>query len=237
MPRIFIDDSLELNKEIKIIDKTFHYLINVMRCRENDDIMLINGKDGEFISKITFANNKYCLLKVVQKTKPYRAQPFLGLIFAPIQKLDILVKSAVELGTTDFFPIKTDYTTKSNVKLDKIEGNIIEAVEQCERLDFPTVNKISNLDNLLKTIDIPDSIILFCEERTGENQIINIIKNNSLQNKKLYALVGPEGGFSNDEKKLIKSFKNVISISLGDNILRSETATISVLAIIKATMA
>lgn len=234
MPRIFIHDSLEINKEIKIIDKIFHYLINVMRCKESDEVILVNGKDGEFLSAIIFANNKYCTIKIIKKTREYQPQPFLALIFAPIQKIDILIKSAVELGTTNFLPIKTEYTNKSNLKLDKIEGNIIEAIEQCERLDLPTVNKINNIDKTLESINDDKSIILFCEERTAENQIINIIKNNTFSNKKIYALIGPEGGFSDNEKKLIRSFKNVISVSLGNNILRAETAGIAVLSIIKS---
>lgn len=236
MPRIFIHDSLEINKEIKIIDKIFHYLINVMRCKESDEVILVNGKDGEFLSTIIFANNKYCIIKIIEKTREYQPQPFLGLIFAPIQKIDILIKSAVELGATNFLPIKTEYTNKTSLKLDKIEGNIIEAIEQCERLDIPTVNKINSIDKTLESINDDKSIILFCEERTAENQIINIIKNNSLYNKKIYALVGPEGGFSDNEKKLIRTFKNVVSVSLGNNILRAETAAIAVLSIIKSTI-
>lgn len=233
IPHIFLDEELFLNKEIKIIDKIFHYLKNVMRCEDGDEVILINGKDGEFLSKITFSNNKYLILTIVQKTKDFYKQPSLGLIFAPIQKIDLLLKGATELGTTDFYPIITQHTNKANIKLTKIEGNIIEAVEQCERLDLPTINKIDSIKNVLDSLD-KDSVIFFCEERTGNNSPIEVFKNIDVKNKKIYALVGPEGGFSDAEKELIKTYKNAISINLGQTILRAETAVISILSILKA---
>lgn len=232
MTRIFLKEKLELNKEIKITDKLHHYLINVMRSVIGDNITLINGIDGEFLSKITFANNKYCTLKIIEKTKNYYEEPFLGLIFAPIQKIDILLKSATELGVSNFYPIKTDYSNK-DIKDNKLEGNIIEAVEQCERLDFPKIHKIQNLKEILDELQNTNSLIFFCEERTSNNSIKSIIQNTKILDKKIYALVGPEGGFSNKEKDLINSYKNTISVNLGKNILRTETATISILSILK----
>lgn len=232
MTRIFLKEKLELNKEIKVADKLHHYLINVMRSTINDNVTLINGIDGEFLSKITFANNKYCILKIIEKTKNYYEEPFLGLIFTPIQKIDILLKSATELGVSDFYPIKTDYSNK-DLKNNKIEGNIIEAIEQCERLDFPNIHKIKTLKEILDELQNTNSLIFFCEERTGNNSIKNIIQNIEITDQKIYALIGPEGGFSNREKKLINSYKNTISINLGKNILRTETATISILSILK----
>lgn len=232
-PRIFLHEDLQLNKEIKILDKTYHYIKNVMRCSKGDSIILINGKDGEFLSNITFLNNKYIILTITKKTKDYKPQPFLGLIFSPIQKLDLLLKGATELGTTNFLPITTIHTNKSNIKQNKFEGNIIEAIEQSERLDLPKIEQIASIKTTLDKL-CDNSIIFFCEERTSQNSPLEIYKNTRISNKNIYALVGPEGGFSDDEKQLIKSYKNVISISLGDTILRTETAAISILSIIKA---
>lgn len=233
-PRIFINEELLLNKEIKIADKIYHYIANVMRCKVDDKIILINGKDGEFISKIIFLNNKYLNLKIVEKTKDFKALPFLGLIFAPIQKIDITLKSATELGVTDFVPITTEYINKSTIKLNKVDGNIIEAVEQSERLDLPNIHKLDNLKNTLDNLNNNDTIIFFCEERTGKNSPMDIFRTAKINGKKIYALVGPEGGFSSNEKQLIREYSNVVSINLGDTILRAETAAISILSILKA---
>lgn len=234
IPRIFIDEELFLDKEIKITEKIFHYISNVMKCKIDSKIFLINGKDGEFLSKIIFINNKYLILKITEKTKNFSKQPFLGLIFSPIQKIDLLLKNATELGVTNFFPINTDFTIKNNIKSNKIDGNIIEAVEQSERLDLPEVSKIDTIKNVLDKISKEKSIIFFCEERSGKNLPIEIYKNINIDNRKIYALIGPEGGFSSQEKELIKSYKNIVSITLGDTILRSETATTSILSILKA---
>lgn len=232
MLRIFLKEDLDISKEIKIVDKLHHYIVNVMRCAVNDKLFIVNGKDGEFLAKITFLSNKYCNLKIENKTKEYHKEKFLGLIFAPIQKIDIVLKSAVELGVTDFFPINTEHTNKNILKTNKFEGNIIEAIEQSERLDFPNINKLSYLKETLDKLN-NNSLIFFCEERTGQNSIKDIIKDIDTNNKNIYALVGPEGGFSDKEKELIKSFNNVISVSLGNTILRAETATIAILSILK----
>lgn len=234
MIRLFVNDSLGIGAEIKIIDKQHHYLVNVMRCSVGDDVSLINGRDGEFISKITFINNKYCLLKIISKTKDFVLPKFFGLIFCPIQKNEILLKSSTELGITDFFPCISKYTNKTNAKLNRFESNIIEAVEQSERLDLPKIHKLQTLKDILDTTAKENAIIFFCEERSGFNNPLNIYKKINVEDKKIYALVGAEGGFSKDEKELINSYSNVVSITLGNNILRAETAAIAVLSILKA---
>jgi 16S rRNA (uracil1498-N3)-methyltransferase len=233
MPRIFIKDNLFIGKEILLKDNSFHYINNVLRSKLDDKIILINGKDGEFVSVITVIKNRHCILYISHKNKDYRKEPFLGLIFAPIQKIDLLIKNAVELGVTDFYPIKTDYS--NHFKINRVENNIIEGVEQSERLDFPILNKIEQLDNILFKIN--DGIILFCDERSENNYIKDIIFKLNADykniNNKIYCLVGPEGGFSQKEKELIKNNNNVISISLGNTILRSETAVSSILSLTK----
>lgn len=233
--RIFVNCSLSIGKEIKLEDKIFHYLANVMRVNINDSITFLNGIDGDFFANIISINKKFIITKIISKTRDLQNRKFLGLIFAPIQKIDILLKGATELGTTNFLPITTEYTNKSNLKINKLEGNIIEAIEQCERNDLPKIEKMQKLEVVLNKLNNDNNIIFFCEERTAINNPINVFNNykDKIKNKNLYALVGPEGGFSTKEKDLINSFKNIISINLGDTILRSETATISILSILK----
>ena len=233
--RIFVNCGLSIDKEIKLEDKIFHYLANVMRVSINDSITFLNGIDGDFSANIISINKKYIIAKITGKIKNLQSRKFLGLIFTPIQKIDILLKGATELGATNFLPVITEYTNKSNLKLNKLEGNIIEAIEQCERNDFPKIEKIQKLEDVLNKINNDNNIIFFCEERTAVNNPINVFNDykDKIKNKNIYALVGPEGGFSSKEKDLINSFKNTISINLGDTILRSETATISILSILK----
>ena len=233
IPRIFVNENLDINKEIKLTDKQHHYLYNVIKSSLGNNIILINGMDGEFLSKIIFLNNKHIILKIFEKIRNYVKQNFIGLIIPIIQKIDIVLKASTEIGVTDFFFIKTEYSKNNIFKDNKIEGNIIEAIEQSERLDFPNIHKISTIKNILDTLNSDENLIFFCEERTSNNSFKSVINNLDFKNKKIYCLVGAEAGFSNEEKRIINSYKNVVSISLGNNILRTETATISILSLIK----
>jgi 16S rRNA (uracil1498-N3)-methyltransferase len=233
-PRIFLSDNLVIENEIELDEKRFHYVYNVLRCKKDDNIILTNGKDGEFLSRIFFIDKKKCILKVIKKTRDYYKENFLGLIFSPIQKIDLLIKNAVELGVSDFFPVNTDFSNKNFYKENKINRNIIEAIEQSERLDFPILHKLKNLKETLDNISRKDSLIFFCEERSDKNNnLYNLPKSLELFKKNIYAIVGAEGGFSIKEKELIKTYKSVVPISLGNIILRTETAVSNILSVIK----
>ena len=230
--RLFCKDCLKLNNNIILSEKNnINYIVNVMRRNVKDNIILINGIDGEFLGSIVNITKKEIVVKIIEKLRDFKNLNFLGLIFSPIQKIELLIKNATELGVTDFFPFKSQYTQHIN-KISRIEPNIIEAVEQCERLDFPKVHKEDYLKNILDNIyNDKNSIIIFCEERSN-NKLYNTIKNLD-KSKKIYALIGGEGGFSEKEKELIKSYNNVYSVSLGERILRAETATTYILSVIQ----
>lgn len=223
IPRLFVNFDLISDLEIKIIDNQFHYLINVLRKIIGDIVILVNGRDGEFEAKISDINKKFCMLKIQNQTRKFVSQPFLGLIFAPIKNMEIVAKMATELGVTDFIPVITEYTN-AHFKEEKFLANVIEAVEQSERLDIPKVEKIKKLKDVLENIEENLSIV-FCEERSKKIE-------SNLFSQKMCALVGPEGGFSEAEKVMIKSYKQVVPISLGNLILRSETAVASILSVI-----
>ena len=175
--RIFVNNSLKVGNEVDIIDKQHHYLVNVMRVKVGDTIKLINGKDGEFLSNIIFSNKKRLVLKISEKIKDFHTKKFLGLIFSPIQKIDLLLKGATEIGTTDFYPTIMEYTNKTNIKYNRIKDNIIEAVEQSERIDLPNIAKTVSLNERLQELNNEKNIIFFCEERTSNNSPLNIYNN------------------------------------------------------------
>lgn len=229
--RLFYKNDLSVEKDIELNNKNnVNYIINVMRKKIGDNLILVNGKDGEFIGEITNTTKNSVHVRIIKKTKNFEKQNFIGLIFTPIQKIDLLIKNATEMGVTEFHPFKSQYSQHVK-KTDKIEPNVIEAIEQCERLDFPTINEIKHLKNVLDEINESDSIIIFCEERSN-NKLLPTIKSID-KHKKVYTLIGGEGGFSDEEKKLIKSYKNVYPVSLGNRILRAETAATCILSIIQ----
>lgn len=229
--RLFYKNDLSVGKNIILDNKNnINYIVNVMRRKIGDKLIFVNGKDGEFIGVIDGITKNNIIVKIIEKTKDFEKPNFLGLIFSPIQKIDLLVKNATEMGVTDFCPFKSQYSQYVK-KIGKIEPNIVEAIEQCERLDFPIIHKEKSLKEVLDEINDNDSVIIFCEERS-HNKLLNTIQNID-KNKKIYALIGGEGGFSEEEKQLIKSYKNVYSVSLGNRILRAETAVTCILSIIQ----
>lgn len=222
--RIFIKNSLDQN--LIYIDNV-HYIVNVMRRAIGDNIILVNGSNREYIGKISKITKNNIEISNIKCIREEKNPNFLGLIFSPIQKIDILVKMATELGITDFIPFKAEYCQIKNYNENRIEKNIIEAIEQSERLDFPKIYKLQNLKQVLESIDKNESIAIFCKERS-----FNKLSTNKLENKKIYIIIGSEGGFSKTEINLIESYSFVKNVSLGKNILRTETACASVISII-----
>lgn len=222
--RIFTKNSLEQN--LIYIDNV-RYVVNVMRRTVGDNIILVNGSNREYTGKISKITKNNIEISNIECIREEKNPNFLGLIFSPIQKIDILVKMATELGITDFMPFKAEYCQIKNYNENRIEKNIIEAIEQSERLDFPKIHKLQNLKKVLESIDKNKSIAILCKERS-----LNKLNINQLENKKIYIIIGSEGGFSKDEINLIESYDFVKNISLGKNILRTETACASAISIV-----
>ncbi len=206
-----------------------HYLTHVMRRKANDNIILVNGLGREYLGKISTINKKFVTISEIICIRTAKNCNQLGLLFPMIQKLDLMLKMATELGTTDFICYKAQY---SQVKFNfgKIEKNVVEAIEQCERLDFPNIcQKQKTIDEIFSGFEVKDTVVILCEERSKSNVKLNI---DDLKNKKIYIMVGPEGGFSSEEIEKIKSYSFVKTISLNKNILRTETAVANALAVV-----
>ena len=148
------------------------------------------------------------------------------LVFAPIksQRMNIAIQKATELGISKIIPCETQYSNIKNINIKSLRDNAIEAAEQSERLDIPTIEEICNLNELI--LNWPkDRKLIYCNERIDKNQSI-IDKLSPYKNsiKKWAVLIGPEGGFSNHENKLLSENNDIVSVSLGDKVLRSDTA-------------
>jgi 16S rRNA (uracil1498-N3)-methyltransferase len=228
MIRIFENCDLKVGCVIKT-DKS-HYLRDVMRCIAGQKLIVINGRDGEFIGEITKITKQFVDIALLEQTRIPEKVGFLGLIFSPIQKIDLLAKSPTELGVSEFLPFKSRYC-QTKFKRDKFLLNVIEAVEQSERLDLPVVNEENSLVKILDKISAEaNSTVFFCEERGGGNFDMRDYKFHDAG--KYYALIGCEGGFCEEEKQQIKNYDCVKTVGLGKNILRTETACCAILSII-----
>ena len=219
-PRIYVESALKNGEDIQLTPAQAHYFKNVLRRQVNDSIRIFNAKDGEWLATLTALGKKSATATLQKHLKEQPPEPLeIHLLFAPIKKarLDILIEKAVELGVTDLHPVTTDFTQNGKIREDRLTVQIIEAAEQCERLDIPRLHKIQPLTQKLKSWDKPTPILWACER--GNHSLI------SQQSQKQWAfLIGPEGGFAEDEVTALSQNKTLTPVSLGTRIYRTETA-------------
>jgi len=234
--RLFIEKEISQNLMIYIKEKQHHFLKNVLRIKLNDVINVFDGITGEWRSQVISISKDKTALKIEKKIREFETQPDIWLIFAPIKlfRLNIIIQKAVELGVSKFVPCKTEFSNFDKLNYKNLELNAIEAAQQCERLDIPKIEKIINLDALIK--ELPDDrAVVFCDESdTNLPSIYDELRLNLNNYSRWSVIIGPEGGFSNEERELIKKQKNVLRVTLGSRILRSDTAAISSLFCIQS---
>ena len=234
--RLFIEKQISQNLLIYVKEKQHHFLKNVLRVKLDDVINVFDGVTGEWRSQVISISKDKTALKIEKKIREFENQPDIWLIFAPIKifRLNIIIQKAVELGVSKFIPCKTEFSNFDKLNYKNLELNAIEAAQQCERLDVPKIEKIINLDTIIKNLP-DDRAIVFCDESdTNLPSIYDEIRLNLNHYSKWSVIIGPEGGFSNEERELIKKQKNVLCVTLGSRILRSDTAAISSLFCIQS---
>lgn len=231
LPRIFVKKHLCNNVVIELETSQVHYLHNVLRRKENSLIRLFNGVDGEWLGVITAIGKKSGQIALQEQLlkQPIKTRK-IHLIFTPIKKhrMDWLIEKAVELGTTDFHPVITQNTEIRKIKEERLNTQIFEAAEQCERLEIPKLHEINKLYNLIENWS-KNTPILSCIERFNATQLKDIAS--KYKKSDIAVLIGPEGGFTKQEKEDIGG--KTIPVSLGNTILRCETAVIKSLIIIE----
>jgi 16S rRNA (uracil1498-N3)-methyltransferase len=230
--RLYVPDKLLLNKRIIISFKQSHYLINVMRKKIDDNLLIFNELCGEYLAKIEKIDKKNISLNILQKVKNAEVKNDVWVLFAPVKKTpnEYIIQKATELGVSKILPILTERTITKKLNLSRLQDIAIEASEQSERITIP---EILDPKELIKVFDSWDDKrkVLYCDEtiRTQDSQNSANIELSS--NSPGAILVGPEGGFSSNEIKYIRQKKFVIPVNLGPRILRSDTAVVSALVI------
>ena len=233
MQRLFIDAPLGEGQQIAASPEQFNYLANVLRMGEGAEVLLFNGRDGEWKSSLTFLAKKKLVLTPNEQTRPQPPHPDLHFLFAPLKvgRLDYLVQKAVEMGAGTIQPVLTQHTQMQKVGIERLQANVIEAAEQCGILSVPVVREPVKLDTLLSGWDASRRII-FCDEDAATNNPLG--KLGAVRDKHLAVLIGPEGGFSDIERKTLRSLPCVTPIPLGPRILRADTAAVAALAVVQA---
>lgn len=226
--RLFFPESLSLNFISKLNKSQSHYLTKVMRIKIGESFSLFN-KNEEWLAKINQISKGIVEFSVIEKLRQKESTKEIWLAFSPIKSnyFNFMIQKATELGVTKFIPIIFDRTIVRKINKERIEKIIIEATEQSNRINVPLLEKPQNLKNFLskntKKIDL-----IFTDLNTTKKKL----EINKLANKPLCAIIGPEGDFSEDERKQILNFEGVKPIKINENILRAETAIISVISII-----
>ncbi|UPA25055.1 16S rRNA (uracil(1498)-N(3))-methyltransferase [Shinella oryzae] len=235
MQRLFVDDALAADQPFEASKDHFHYLTNVLRMGEDDAVLLFNGRDGEWRAALSFPTRKRLVLTPVEQTRPQPAPSDLHYLFAPLKvgRLDYLVQKAVEMGAGVLQPVMTQHVQGKITNLERLEANAVEAAEQCGILAIPRVAAPRKLDDLIS--DWPrDRRIIFCDEGHGSQNPLAVLRD--VKERKLALLVGPEGGFSDEERALLRGLDFVTPIPLGPRILRADTAAVAAMAVIQATI-
>ncbi len=233
MQRLFIDAPLSKGAAVEANADQFNYLANVLRMEEGAEILLFNGRNGEWKASLTFPTRKRILLSATEQTRPQPAPSDLHYLFAPLKigRVDYLVQKAVEMGAGLLQPVMTQHVQGKVSNLDKIRANVIEAAEQCGILGIPEVAEPIKLSDLLDRWP-GERRIIYCDEGdAGQNPLPLLSR---VAEKKLALLVGPEGGFSEEERMRLRSLDFVTAIPLGPRILRADTAAVAAMAMIQA---
>ncbi len=232
--RLFVDTDLPGTGPTVLSDAQSHYLLNVMRLKVGAELALFNGRDGEWLAVISDAKKRAVTIKVGIQSKPQTYTPDLWLAFAPVKKarLDFIAQKATELGIDTLIPMITDRTAVDRVKESRLYANAVEAAEQCERLSVPTVSKVIKLEALLQNWP-QNRRIMFCDEQlSGDNAYQALVKSGQSgdlgqgNDEKWAILIGPEGGFTDNERRQIIALPGTVTVSLGPRVLRADTAAI-----------
>ena len=231
--RIYLDKKLNLGLDLVLEKEDTHYLKNVMRLREGDYVFLFNSKDGEFKGEIISSDKKNTKIKLISKIENINKEGKISLIFSLIKssKLDYLIQKCTEVGVKNFFPVISEKSIAKDLNIERIEKIIKESCEQSNQLYLPVIHTVEKLEKKLKSLN-KNSVVFFADIYSANKKIDEVIKNN--KNYEFYLLIGPEGDFSLKERDLLKSMDNCIPISLGQNILRSETAAVVGLALLNS---
>jgi 16S rRNA (uracil1498-N3)-methyltransferase len=227
-PRLFVNEPLVEGGTVHITGSAAHYLLGVMRLKEGAPVKVFDDQTGEYLARIAQAGKRDLTICVETKLRPRETAPDLWLCQAPIKKdrFDWIAEKACELGIARFVPVLTSRCVVDKIKEDRLRSQMIEAAEQCERTALPEIAPLVKLDALLK--NWPDERLLyFCDERGGENFADAIAANAG----PAAILIGPEGGFTDEENAAIRARPYAVAVSLGPRILRADTAAIAAISV------
>lgn len=233
--RLWVAADLALNVRLPLEREQANYLLNVLRLKSEDTVLVFNGRDGEWLAAVSGEGRKAASLSLLRQVRPQRPAPDLHYLFAPLKhaRLDYIAQKAVEMGAGVLQPVLTRRTQVSRLKLDRLQANAIEAAEQCGILSLPEIRAELALDAALDAVEA-DRLLIFCDEAMAQESPLATLS--KAKPGPVAVLIGPEGGFDTAERDLILARPNTLRISLGPRILRADTAAVAALALVQAVL-
>jgi 16S rRNA (uracil1498-N3)-methyltransferase len=231
--RLYVPDDLGPDRSFALDQGQSHYLGSVMRADLGEAVSVFNGRDGQWLCRIEKIGKREVILSVDSQTRLQHAEPDVWLLAAPIKRdrIDLVAEKAGELGASVFWPVMTQHTVMNRVNSERLAAHLKEAAEQCERLTVPILKEPVSLEKALHDWD-SNRVLIYLDE-TGGQPLFQLIADLP-KNAPLAVLVGPEGGFSRQERDWLRTLPMVRPVTLGERILRAETAAIAALAVIGA---
>jgi len=234
-PRLFVDAPLKAGQAVPLERNQSNYLGNVLRLAAGDTILVFNGRDGEWQAEIAGRKRPDALVPTAS-TRPQDHLPDIAYVFAPLKhaRLDYMVQKAVEMGASALVPILTRHTHVSRVNTERMRANVVEAAEQCGILSLAEVAEPVPLDRYLGQRE-PSRLLVFCDEAAETANPVQALKQAAAADG-IDILIGPEGGFAEEERALLLRQARILRLSLGPRILRADTAGVAALALVQAAL-
>ncbi|MBY6243332.1 16S rRNA (uracil(1498)-N(3))-methyltransferase [Methylosinus sp. Sm6] len=231
--RLFVDERLEAGARIIPDSDRLNYLLNVLRMREGATILLFNGRDGEWAARLENVSRRSADLVATTRAREQTSLRDLHYCFAPLKhaRLDYMAQKATEMGASRLVPVITRRTQARRVNLTRLRANAIEAAEQCGVLSVPEVAEDSSLEDFLAG-RAADRLLVFCDEAAAIADPVAALRA-APDHDGVCVLIGPEGGFDEQERAAILAAPRVARLTLGPRILRADTAAVAALAIVQ----
>jgi len=234
-PRLYVEAPLEAGAAVDLDRAQGHYLTTVLRLTSGDGVLAFNGRDGEWLASIT-GRKRPDGLEIGTRTRPQDRLPELAYVFAPLKhaRLDYMVQKAVEMGVSSLQPVMTRFTQVARVNSERMRANVIEAAEQCGILGIAEVAEPVAFDRYLSHRK-PERLLVFCDEAADVANALSVLQSNKATGG-IDVLIGPEGGFAEEERAVLLRQPNALRLSLGPRILRADTAGVAALALVQAVL-
>ncbi|MFN3657419.1 MAG: 16S rRNA (uracil(1498)-N(3))-methyltransferase [Pseudolabrys sp.] len=247
-PRLYLEAPLAAGGEVPLDRDQANYLVNVLRLKRGDEVLLFNGRDGEWRGTLAGTGKRAVAVAVGEQVRAQPRPTDLHFLFAPLKhaRLDYLVQKAVEMGASRLQPVTTQHTQATRINLARMQANTVEAAQQCGILALPEVTEPVTFQHVVRADT--GRLLVFCDEAADVKDPVAALEAARPSPSALLpaeaarapvpmaVLIGPEGGFAEKEREALLKRPNVARLSLGPRILRADTAAVAALALVQAVL-